>query len=215
MLDVIRHGYIKLEHFNIVVFDECHHGRKDHPMHQLMSHYRDVPIDKRPRIVGLTGMLIGASVKPGNVIEVLDNLEGTFHATIATVKSMKEFNNVLLYSTNPDERIVAYHQNPSTRTVVVIERITNIINKCVALIETWPVDLTHQRTSSYTMHGDLTSATKFLRTIVQDFLYQLNDMGKISDSLRCADWLRRMIFVINFFYLQVSMVLLSLSCRCL
>lgn len=178
VLDVIRHGFIKFEDFNIIIFDECHHGRKDHPMHQLMKLYRDVPIDKRPRIIGLTGMLISAGIKPANVIEELDNLEGTFQSKIATVKTMKELHNVLVYSTNPIERIISYQKIVNVTTDAVMQRIKSIITNSVKLIETWPVDITHQRTTSYTMQGELTSATKFLRTIVQDFLYQMDDMGK-------------------------------------
>lgn len=189
-MDVIRHGYVKLEDFNIIIFDECHHGRKDHPMHQLMSHYRNTTATERPRIIGLTGMLIGGGVKPENVIDELDNLEGTFQSTIATVKTMKDFTNVLMYSTNPIEKVLSYTLNVSNTTKAVMDRITSIIDRTVKVIEMWPVDLTHQRTTSYTMRGELTNATKYLRTIVQDFVYQMNDMGKICDIFFCVGSVR-------------------------
>lgn len=37
IVDVIRSGYLKVSDINVLVFDECHNGVGDHPMHQLMS----------------------------------------------------------------------------------------------------------------------------------------------------------------------------------
>lgn len=153
-------------------------------MHQLMNHYRLITSGQRPRIIGLTGMLIGASVHPSNVIEELDDLEATFQAKIITVQTVNELKNVLVYSTKPQERIIRYQDigvnNPVERTM---NRITKIVDRLVDQIENWPIDVTHQRTNSYMLRGEITNASKFLRTLMNDFIYQMNDMGLYGASI--------------------------------
>ena len=173
ILDVIRHGYITFKHINLIIFDECHHGRRDHPMHQLMRHYFETNKCDRPRIIGLTGMLIGGSVKPQSVVPELEALENTFHSTIATVKSLRDFNNVLVYSTNPKEIIIKYVE-PSVSSNLY-KKLETLINKLVEKVQYWPVDETHTKVTK--VKGEMPNFVKFLRTILNDFLYQLNDMG--------------------------------------
>lgn len=146
-------------------------------MHQLMNHYHKAPDSVRPRIIGLTGMLISGSVKPSSVVDELKSLESTFHATVSTVQSFKELNNVLLFSTNPKETLIRYQDMPSDDSPA-IKRITSIVAGFVEKIERWPIDITHQRTNSYKLKGELTNLTKFLRTLFKDFVYQMMDMGK-------------------------------------
>lgn len=55
ILDTIRHGFLKISEINLLIFDECHHGRGDHPMHQLMSHFQYTNVADQPRVIGLTG----------------------------------------------------------------------------------------------------------------------------------------------------------------
>lgn len=129
-------------------------------------------------------MLIGASVHPSNVISELDDLESIFQSKIITVQSMNDLKNVLVYSTKPQERIIRYQDmNVNSSVEPTINRITKIVEKLLECIENWPVDVTHQRNHSYTLRGDITSAAKFLRTLFNDFLYQMNDMGLYGASI--------------------------------
>lgn len=175
ILDVIRHGFIEMKHLNLLIFDECHHGCRDHPMHQLMSHYNTAKECDRPRIIGLTGMLISGSVKPDSVVSELEALENTFHATIATVKDMNEFNNVLLFSTNPNESVIKYTlPTPSP----IIQKLEKYVEKLVQQISMWPVDESHQKSSKNKLKLALPNPIKHLKSLVNDFVYQMTDTGK-------------------------------------
>lgn len=95
-MDIIRHGFLSIRDFNIIIFDECHHGRKDHPMHQLMQQFEHIPKPEQPRVIGLTGMLISASIKPEQVRNELETIETVFQSTISTIGSYDDFRNMLM-----------------------------------------------------------------------------------------------------------------------
>ncbi|XP_021351820.1 probable ATP-dependent RNA helicase DHX58 isoform X2 [Mizuhopecten yessoensis] len=53
----LAEGTVSLDLFSMLVFDECHHTRKNEPYNQIMKYYRKLPQDsavKRPQILGLT-----------------------------------------------------------------------------------------------------------------------------------------------------------------
>lgn len=58
ILDIVRHGYLEMQQINVLVFDEAHHAMKESPMHQLMHKYTQASESERPRVIGLTGMLL-------------------------------------------------------------------------------------------------------------------------------------------------------------
>lgn len=179
VLDVIRHGFISFSHLNLIIFDECHHGTKEHPMHQLMRLYTEFTGSTRPRIIGLTGMLISKSVKAEGVVDALTSLESTFNANIATVKTMQELNNVMVYSTNPIEHILRF-QHGSGDSPDTVDRIAKIVEGMVATLERWPIDESHQKTNLYQMKGKMPSIGAYLRSLLNDFVYQMKDFGKIG-----------------------------------
>ncbi|RKP33184.1 P-loop containing nucleoside triphosphate hydrolase protein, partial [Dimargaris cristalligena] len=54
-LDALRHAFLRLDQFHLLVFDECHHARKAHPYNRIMvEFYKREPPATRPRIFGLT-----------------------------------------------------------------------------------------------------------------------------------------------------------------
>lgn len=189
ILDVIRHGFVKLHQINLLIFDECHHGRSDHPMHQLMRLYSQLPPESasmpRPRIIGLTGMLIGASVRPDGVIAELEALEATFQSTIATVRTMDDLRNVMVFSTKPAEYVIKYLTGSGDAFESVIERVRKRVGVMVATIESWPFDSMHQATSRVQLRDQfqLGSTTKWLRSLLNDFVYQMTDLGLYGASI--------------------------------
>ena len=56
--DGVARTFIDLKLVSVIVFDECHHGRKGHVYRQIM-HSLDENIIESIRIIGLSGMLIG------------------------------------------------------------------------------------------------------------------------------------------------------------
>jgi endoribonuclease Dicer len=76
-LEVINARHLQIEHFSVMIFDECHHAIRNHPYTQLLKLVKAVPICQRPRLLGLT-----ASQASTSTVETfrkqLDNLIDKF-----------------------------------------------------------------------------------------------------------------------------------------
>lgn len=147
-------------HINVIVFDEAHHAMKDSPMHQLMNQYAEASESERPRVIGLTGMLLSGSVKPNGVTNHLEKLEAVLHGTIAAVSSIEDHKSVLEYSTNPDENIVKYETHATTQFE---KDITSIVQKIIEKLNEWPA---------------LSTVASKIKKKLDDFLYQMSELGE-------------------------------------
>ncbi len=53
--NILDKAMVKLKDFNVLVFDEAHHARKNHAYKVLVDvHYTRCPPEERPKIFGLT-----------------------------------------------------------------------------------------------------------------------------------------------------------------
>lgn len=109
-VDALKHSFIKIPEINVLVIDECHHARENHPFHELMKQFQYVNPKDHPRIIGLSGMLVGiaSKLKPETILDELNKLESTLNSKIVTVRKIQEYKNVLLYSTKPNEFFIKY-----------------------------------------------------------------------------------------------------------
>lgn len=161
--------------FNLIIFDECHHGRNEHPMHQFMSYFNEYPEKELPRVIGLSGSLTSASIKEQNVVEDLLVLEATFRSTIATVEGMGKFQNVLLYSTRPKETIQPYEKHIPSQKLKSIMDLVGTIAKSLSI---WPIDLTHEKSNTIDLQSNKTaSPLKKLDRLLKDFVFQIDSLG--------------------------------------
>lgn len=180
---MIRHGFIKITDFNLIIFDECHNAQKEHPMHQLMSCFTEPKLNHAllPRVIGLTGMLTSPSVKPVNVIDDLIRLESTFRSAIATAKGLTAFNEVLDYSTAPKEiRLDFAPPSFTSPAISLIEKKIEAINK---MIELWPVDK-HDKNGTMDLKANRTpNPLKSQMNSLKDFVYQMKDFGVYGASI--------------------------------
>lgn len=197
ILNVIRHGFVKISNFNLMVFDECHHATKgnnriyvhhiivltfvyfhatkEHPMLMLMAKFKDYPESDLPRIIGLTGIPTTASIKPKNVVEDLARLEATFRATITTATG-NSFDNVLQHSTKPVESVILYNQCVASSFHAFIERKRDEMRK---LIDIWS-DMEKQPK----IHE------KFM-TILDDFYFEVGNLGKCKKMIQMiCEWIK-------------------------
>lgn len=69
-LNLLLHGYMKLERVNLIVFDECHRAVSNHPMRQVMQQFESCPKEKQPRILAMSATLLNANIK-------IDKIEST------------------------------------------------------------------------------------------------------------------------------------------
>ncbi|KAJ6637389.1 Endoribonuclease Dicer [Pseudolycoriella hygida] len=164
ILDIVRHGFLEMKHINLLIFDEAHHAIGDNPMHQLMNHYSQAKESERPRIIGLTGMLLCGNVKAHTMNSLLEKLEATLHATVAT-ESFEEHEAVRQYSTKPSEQIIKFDlMAPSEFQTQIIE----IVCKLQQRVADWP---------------NTASVDKKIKRMLDDFLYQLLELGNYGASI--------------------------------
>ncbi|KAH6856644.1 dicer-like protein 1 [Chaetomium sp. MPI-CAGE-AT-0009] len=80
----LTHSYIRMDQINLLVFDEAHHTKKNHPYARIIkdfyAHVKDQ--NKRPRILGMTASPVDAQIDPKIAAA---ELEGLLHSQIATV----------------------------------------------------------------------------------------------------------------------------------
>ena len=66
-----------------MVFDECHHTRKNHAYNGIMREYFQWPLEKRPKIFGMTASPIW---NPKDAAESLATLERNLDAKVIAVR---------------------------------------------------------------------------------------------------------------------------------
>lgn len=174
-LDAVKHSFISIDQINVIIFDECHHGRMNHPYHELMKQFQYVDPKKHPRIIGLSGMLIGISSKitQATVEDELKALESTFLSTIVTVNRLQEYINVLLYSTNPKESFLKFSvAGPCDLMKNILEKVSEIRWE-LSLIKIGSLMTINPQTLRKTKPKKL----KELELLFEDFKYELEEMG--------------------------------------
>ncbi|KAL4784926.1 hypothetical protein BJX76DRAFT_367226 [Aspergillus varians] len=81
-------AHIKMEHINILIFDEAHHTKKDHVYARIIrDSYLLTESSKRPRIFGMTASPIDTK---GDVAEGAMNLENYLDSKIATASELSQ-----------------------------------------------------------------------------------------------------------------------------
>ena len=84
-LDLLHHGYIRLAQINLLIFDECHHAKKNHPYKQIMQCFGDCKEDDYPKVMGLTASVVNEKVKSQNDLKSkIKKLECTLRSTCET-----------------------------------------------------------------------------------------------------------------------------------
>ncbi|KAK8028243.1 hypothetical protein PG991_005299 [Apiospora marii] len=112
LLDCLHHSFIQIEQINLLIFDEAHHAKKNHPYSVIIKDfYADAEKrnSQRPRIFGMTASPI--DVKRGDILTGALELEGLLHSEIATVADPGAFREHL-QKTNI-EKIIEYNLAPA------------------------------------------------------------------------------------------------------
>ncbi|CRK99124.1 CLUMA_CG012128, isoform A [Clunio marinus] len=173
ILDAIKQSFIKKEQINVIIFDECHHGRKDHPYHEIMKQFDEKQFNVR--IIGLSGMLIGNNNKltPVMVKDELEKLEATFISTIITVNNLDDYKNVLLCSTKAKEGYVLFNNQD---VCPLVSKIMSMIEEKIKYLK----NVKFENTISIdpkTLNPSIPKKVKSLIAFFNDFEYQSNVLG--------------------------------------
>lgn len=95
--NLITHSVWKISKVSLLVFDECHHTRKNHPYNMIMREYCNVPVPKRPKIFGMTASPI---LNPKQAEQSLKELEKNMDSVVIGVNDSTELQD---HSPRPQE----------------------------------------------------------------------------------------------------------------
>lgn len=109
--DLLEHSYIQLSQVNLLIFDECHHAKKNHPYKQIMQAFNSNLGADHPKILGLTASVVNKKVKH------LENLESEIRDLECTLRSTCETSQdeeVERFAARPSEEVVTYSNDDMT-----------------------------------------------------------------------------------------------------
>lgn len=141
-------------------------------MSHLMAKFADVPESDHPRVIGLTGSLTSAAIKPQNVVKELSDLEAKFRATIVTVQGLNAYEEVMMHSTNPKESVIQFEQHLHTPFILFIMKKSGELKN---MIKTWPI-INTRNTSDETLKR-VPTIQKNINSICDDFIHHIGSTG--------------------------------------
>ncbi|XPS99549.1 Dicer-like protein 1 [Ascochyta lentis] len=104
----LMHSFISIAHINLLIFDEAHHAKDNHPYARIMKDYylQESDISKRPRLFGMTASPVDVGgLKPGVVVDAAASLEKLLYSKIVTVsEAALAANNI----SRPSEHVALY-----------------------------------------------------------------------------------------------------------
>ena len=87
-LNILRHGFVKLSRFQLMIFDEAHHATQYHPYNLIMQEfYWAAPAAERPKVFGMTASPVKKSVSASRESHVaaIMQLESNLGCRVVTV----------------------------------------------------------------------------------------------------------------------------------
>jgi endoribonuclease Dicer len=87
LLDCLNNGFISIRQINLLIFDEAHHAKKNHPYAKIIkNHYMSEPdTSLRPKILGMTASPVDAQTRDMQAAAL--ELESMLCSEIATVSN--------------------------------------------------------------------------------------------------------------------------------
>lgn len=84
-LNVLRYGYLRIEHFSLLIFDECHWCFGQHPYNNILREFVD-PLTNRPKIFGMTASPVTSKVTSSiSLVDKVAELANNLYCTYAPV----------------------------------------------------------------------------------------------------------------------------------
>ena len=92
LLNCLNNGFISMRQINLMVFDEAHHAKRNHPFAKIIKHHYQAEPDRtrRPRVLGMTASPV--DIKTRDMKSAAAELESIMCCEIATVsdKALEE-----------------------------------------------------------------------------------------------------------------------------
>ncbi|KAF9129876.1 Dicer-like protein 1 [Mortierella sp. 14UC] len=143
LLDLFRHGFVQMSRVNLLIFDECHHARKDHPFCCIMKefyHVHDLPRNQRPKVFGMTAS--PSSDIGSKLYHTASELENLMDAKVFTVDQEE----VRQYVERPLEFVVQYNPAPSYRATALTNALKAkcpFVSRLMPIFESTQFNLSH------------------------------------------------------------------------
>lgn len=122
LVDCMMHSFIHMSSINLLIFDEAHHAKNDHPYARLMKDYYMTLTDpsQRPRVFGMTASPVDANT---DIKETAIQLEKMLNCKIATTSDItlaansinKPIEEIARYPRLPVGYETAFHQELKSR----------------------------------------------------------------------------------------------------
>ncbi|KAH7395231.1 dicer-like protein 1 [Phaeosphaeria sp. MPI-PUGE-AT-0046c] len=108
LVECMMHSFTNMSRTNLLIFDEAHHAKGDHPYARIMKDYYNQESDTSncPRIFGMTASPVDVKgLSANHVRQAARDLEALLHAKIATTTDrMLASNNI----SKPEEDVAVY-----------------------------------------------------------------------------------------------------------
>ncbi|KAK0593324.1 hypothetical protein LWI29_034760 [Acer saccharum] len=182
LLDGLRHSFFRLNMIKVLIFDECHHARGNHPYSLILTEFYhrhlNSGITDLPRIFGMTASLIkskGAKSEVGFRRQIHE-LEKLMNSKVYTCISEAVLAQFIPFST-PKFKFYKHNEIPSALYVLLDEELKALNAKHQSLLRKLDLDV---------MKTD--SIIKKVSQIHSTFLYCLEELGvwlafKAAESL--------------------------------
>jgi endoribonuclease Dicer len=108
LVECMMHSFINMARINLLIFDEAHHAKGNHPYARVMKDYyaHETDISRRPRIFGMTASPVDVKgLDAKHIQEVARELESLLHSKIATTTDRMLAANSI---SKPDEEVAVY-----------------------------------------------------------------------------------------------------------
>ena len=123
-LNLLSHSYITLSKVNLLIFDECHHAKKNDPYRKIMQCFSDCPRRPLPKVMGLTASIVNGKVKPYKLESEIQKLELTLRSTCETSQD----EDVEKYAAKPKELVLIYpSQSTDENTNILIGKMSEVL----------------------------------------------------------------------------------------
>ena len=123
-LNLLSHSYITLSKVNLLIFDECHHAKKNDPYRKIMQCFSDCPRRPLPKVMGLTASIVNGKVKPYKLESEIQKLERTLRSTCETSQD----EDVEKYAAKPKELVLIYpSQSTDENTNILIGKMSEVL----------------------------------------------------------------------------------------
>lgn len=99
--NALHHSFISIDRINLLIFDEAHHAKKDHPYARIIKDFyaQEKDESKRPKIFGMTASPVDTRL---NVAKAAAELEVILHCKITTASDLT----LLQYAVNSKVEVI-------------------------------------------------------------------------------------------------------------